>query len=338
MKDYEISINKLRSSGFFTEDPLKDSSNLGKGYLREGELLRESENTFSIQVNGKKVGKVKIFPSTVRYEDVISGQTFRADLYKDSDHPRKEEVRTEKANMSDYLPLDISAIASDIASVKRERVKKRQTESRNPNLKERAIMAVIDEGTKKTVRDIETSRSLKQLIRNVFNEINELSLIDVGSGFGEFPLEIAKISDFLGISSITASDLNVSLMDERREDLLRLGVEIKEIDAKQMHKLEERYDLVTLNAPQAYGENAFAEEAIRNSFPILNTPGLLLLRMDESSDDVTFKPEWGIPKDYPTVKFRKLEGLPNSAFSKGFFQGTPGVYVALKPEQASKNK
>lgn len=267
-----------------------------------------------------------MYPQSIQFVDDTDKRYF-ADINGDG------TVSTFQKIPSD-LPIDIVAFAQAIATARKTArglsAEEKKRFIRSKNVIRRRTPPDSSPQQQEFYNEILSAESLSELLKIYFGEqYGNLSVLDIGSGFGEFPLALAAVKDELGIKHITASENAVALLEKVADDLERAGVPILDLDARNP-RIEERYDIVTLNAPQAYGMNAYAREAIKAALLLTKEKGLILLRMNEMSDDIGYEPEDDVPKEYFIARVNTVFGLPQSMFTKRINGKSASVYIILK--------
>lgn len=162
------------------------------------------------------------------------------------------------------------------------------------------------------VERIGKANSLRGLLNTIFGEQTDISLIDIGTGGGEFPLALAKIKKDLGINNIVATDINLAYLQKNRQMLQDSGVELRYMDVNNYHDTGERFNIVTLNAPIMGGKNAYFDNALKVSQEITTRPGIMIWRQAAHSIDLAFDPFRIIPKNIPLYDFNNFPDLPTS--------------------------
>jgi hypothetical protein len=317
----------MKDGGTTVEAPGYNS--LLSRHLSEGFSLVPKEDTFDIVENDVIIGNVKVYPGTVKYVDLRNGRIYHADITEHS-LSTIDRLHTNGLEIPSNAGIDIYGIAKELSGRSTRELEVRHNPPTRPNLLERLLPSKPTPEQIEIVQELSTITSLKELLDKIFPGRRDLSLVDVGAGYGEFALALAKQKLELGIAEIKATDLHPELMESNLEGLNAAGVIVEKFDAVG-DTPEDVCDIVTLNAPQVYGKNAFAAPAISNSLKMLRIPGILLLRLNEASNDV-FTDLYDLSlQDQMGVKVKILDGLPPSIFARKFFgKCASPTYVIVK--------
>src|SRR4030042_516728 len=212
-------------------------------------IVPQGETVFCIVgPGGRPVGQLALRPATVEYAPADGQGVFFANRPCDGAKPKVIGL----ADRLDSLPVDLGAMAETVF-----------TAGFAPTIKPSNIV-----GTNFPVgQNIELLDSLGEvnslggLLKQIFGERQKLLVLDIASGFGEFPLELAQKKDELGVEKVIVSDVNPELMQANASALAAVGVEIRKIDVNKA-ELDGPVDVITLNAPYMGGKDSFVVAAV----------------------------------------------------------------------------
>lgn len=303
----------------------KEKLNLLNKHKSEGYSILPGDNNFNVVSQGDCcVGRVTIYPGTIQYDDLINDRIYFADI-------NNNLSSGERTNLPE-IPPDICV---DISSVAAELIPKRESfYDKYPNIKQIILPDNHTQTQSELVDKLLPVTTFSGLLNQFFPNRDDLSLVDIGSGYGEFPLELSKMMKDLGINSIKATDIHLELMLPKLKELIKAGVTVRFLNATNSNVPKNYCDIVTLNAPQVFGENAYAGGAVSNAIKMLKNPGLLLLRLNEDSSDLLADKYDLSLVDKVGVRVRELKGLPDSKFAiKNSLYGDTGpssVFIIAK--------
>lgn len=297
------------------------NSNKSKGYS----IFQNNTDFSVINSDGLHIAQIVIYPGVVEYSDLKNNRIYFADIYE------KNFSELKNRESLPEIPTDICVDISSVALKLRPEKTITYSDYSNSNIKERILPYKYTPAQLEIVHELSLINSFSDLLNNFFLGRNNLSLVDIGSGYGEFPLELSKIKSELKITRIEASDLHPELMIGKLPELIKAGVVIKLFNAAGNNVPKNYCDIITLNAPQVFGVNAYAREAVSNAIKMLKTPGLLLLRLNEDSHDLCADKYDLSLEDQVGVRVRELSGLPPSQFTNKLGgNGSSSVFIIAK--------
>lgn len=133
-------------------------------------------------------------------------------------------------------------------------------------------------GYKALLENLNHANSFQEICQRVFGFRNDLSLLDLGSGNGLFTIGMAHMRKKLGLGRIVASDFKLGELNNNRTLLDKSGVETRELDIKTMQPTDERFDIVTMNAPIISGlwKDVVIYDALKKMKDIIARRGILM--------------------------------------------------------------
>lgn len=195
--------------------------------------------------------------------------------------------------------------------------------------------------------------TFKEYLRTFFRDrFSHLQLIDLATGNGQFPLELAQQQELLGLEQITASDKDMSFMEKagNRTLLEKEGVILKCIDIVKevksanlvriiwgdpVEELPESdlYDIACLNAPYIAGKRGFFDEALAYTLYITKPKGLVFISLNEVGGETIMKEV--VPKKYPIQRIDDFNGYPSTNFTERhpLTKRKCSIYVIIKDQQ-----
>ncbi len=112
-----------------------------------------------------------------------------------------------------------------------------------------------------------------ELLINTVPNLNNLKVLDLGSGTGVVSVVIArKYPD----ATVFASDVNKRAVLLTKNNARKNNVKIKVFHSDGFEKINEKFDYILLNPPQSAGKDVCLR-LIRESFDYLNENGILLM-------------------------------------------------------------
>lgn len=178
------------------------------------------------------------------------------------------------------------------------------------------------------VERLRNADSFGEIIGIVFGQRKDLTLLDLGTGDGKFPLSVAQKKEIFGIQNIVAVDIDLKQLESQRVALTNDGVQMRQVDIRAYPQSDERFDIITLNAPVIQTDNTFIDPALALVRGITTRPGFVIIRptIFDSYDPII---KADVDRDIPMIEYKPLHGLPKATWVN---DNEDTTYVLVYPE------